>query len=100
MTPRVQMIGAIIGVGATLFVAGCGSTPEPAESASPAQMSTPLPEGVPPGSTLKSSTTTVENGQAVNRQVFRAPHQVVFNRPICSKGDPQYPACLNASASQ
>ena len=96
MTPRARMIGVALGAGMAFFAAGCGSTSQPAMDTTPTQASTALPEGVPPGSTLKSSTTTVENGQTINRQVFQAPHQVVFNRPVCSKGDPQYPACLRA----
>ena len=52
---------------------------------------TVLPQNVPPGSTLQSSTTVVQNGQVINRYVYRAPNQLVTNGPQCTKGDPQCP---------
>lgn len=76
------------GFAALLALGACAQPQEPAvvTSAAPA-----LPANVPPGSTLESSTTTVQNGQVVNRYVYRAPNQLITNGPQCTKGDPQCP---------
>lgn len=80
------------GFAALLALGACAQPQEPAvvvggTPAAPAA----LPGNVPPGSTLESSSTVVENGQVVNRYIYRAPNQLITNGPQCTKGDPQCP---------
>jgi len=78
----------ISGFAALLALGACAQPQEPAAVvAGPAA----LPANVPPGSTLESSTVVTENGQTVNRMVYRAPNQLITNGPQCTKGDPQCP---------
>ncbi|MGK9231369.1 hypothetical protein KXS07_07055 [Inquilinus limosus] len=77
---------------AALLALGACAEPRPAvveggTPPAPAQ----LPANVPPGSTLESSSTVVEDGRVVNRYVYRAPNQLLTNGPQCTKGDPQCP---------
>jgi hypothetical protein len=98
MIQRSRLVGAACALGLAVLMSACGSAPETTVGANPQPASAALPPNVPAGSTLESSTTVVENGQTINRMVFRAPHQIVANRPICSKGDPQYPACRRTAS--
>ncbi len=99
MIKKSRMICLICGFCVTLSVTACVLVTGNGDRREiPQQAPVTLPDNVPAGSTLVSSTTRIENGQTINHFVFRAPHQIVFNAPICSKGDPQYPACLRTPA--
>jgi hypothetical protein len=80
------------GFAALLALGACAQPQEPAVvvGGTPAAPAT-LPANVPPGSTLESASTVMENGRVVNRYVYRAPNQLVTNGPQCTKGDPQCP---------
>lgn len=80
------------GFAALLALGACAQPQEPAVvvGGTPAAPAV-LPANVPPGSTLESASTVMENGRVVNRYVYRAPNQLITNGPQCTKGDPQCP---------
>ncbi|MDR6292721.1 MULTISPECIES: hypothetical protein [Inquilinus] len=85
---RIELRRAVILTGFAAFLA-LGACAQPADTV---VVPGTLPANVPPGSTLESSTTQVDaNGTVVNRNVYRAPNQLVTNGPQCTKGDPQCP---------
>jgi len=85
---RIELRRTVILTGFAAFLA-LGACAQPAE---PVVVDGTLPANVPPGSTLESSTTQVDaNGNVVNRNIYRAPNQLVTNGPQCTKGDPQCP---------